>query len=58
MTGKVESEIENSELSVYKARYLKTRKLLTSLKERKSVANNVREIPDMRMRRRKKLEKE
>lgn len=34
--------------------YLKPWKLLSLLKERESVANSVREVPDLRMRRRKK----
>lgn len=57
MTGKVEWEIENSVIGIYGHR-LEAWKLLSLLKERESVANSVREVPELRMRRRKKLEKE
>lgn len=57
MTGKVEWEIENSVIGIC-GHILEAWKLLSLLKERESVANSVREVPELRMRRRKKLEKE
>lgn len=57
MTGKVEWEIENSVIGIC-GHILEAWKLQSLLKERESVANSVREVPELRMRRRKKLEKE